>query len=687
MMGEHRNPWTRRSKRKAARRRTGSHGLVAVGAIAISTVAWIQAPSTGAATGPYVVTPPDLQIEVPTDAISIGTNPTTGDRQLQFTHVTWDAGTGPFEIKPHFNRRTGVATFQQTIYRSRTGRSWRPAYRVPLAVTGVFDPPSDYRFPLTRFTLNQVNPDGSLGTVVATSPKTDYCITADTFVGGVPNAPNNTSPPQSNCTSPNKALGFSVGWGDQYDQTDNGQPIDLTGVPDGTYVLHAMVDPLHVFTESNPNNDVTDTTLQIAGNTVTVVSQTGPTAALPKLATSVTGGTTTSGTLTLEARVLPAPRTAIASVRFLLDGEPFGAPAQAPPYVTRWALGNDDAGMHTMSAQVTDSRGATVTAPARTVDVKARAGGELVAAGGPSPSALLVNPVAGQVISGTVPVAASVRSAADVRSAQFVLDGRPLGRPVTTAPYAVAWNTTKSTKGRHTLSVQFTDVDGATGSSIPESVDVSNPAPPMTCFVLQAHVSAEGEGNVTTPKFHTAAPGETLVAFVSGSGPAAARQPATVSGAGLSWRMAKRASSPAGEVEIWTATAPRVLAGATIDSRLAGDHSKQQLSVIAMEGVDGVGASTSATGTSGSPTVDLKTSKSTSLVFALAEAAGAEGVALPPGWVRMDRWTGGPAAGASWTEFSNQPTGSAGAVVKVSSGSPTASPWSMVAVELVNDGG
>lgn len=62
------------------------------------------APSSSAAT----ITPPDMQLLVPTSDISIGTNSTTGDRQLQFTHVTWDAGTGPFEIDPTYNAATGL---------------------------------------------------------------------------------------------------------------------------------------------------------------------------------------------------------------------------------------------------------------------------------------------------------------------------------------------------------------------------------------------------------------------------------------------------------------------------------------------------------------------------------------------------------------------------------------------------
>ena len=127
--------------------------------------------------------------------------------------------------------------------------------------------------------------------MVAVSPKTDYCITADTYVGGVPHTPNQTSPPQDSCTNPTKLLGFSVGWGDEYDQTDNGQPIDLTGVPDGTYVLQAIVDPQHVFTESDSNNNVVDTELQITGDNVTVLSQNSPVTVPPTIAlTSPTAG-------------------------------------------------------------------------------------------------------------------------------------------------------------------------------------------------------------------------------------------------------------------------------------------------------------------------------------------------------------------------------------------------------------
>jgi hypothetical protein len=141
------------------------------------------------------VTLPDLQLKVPTNQIGITTDPQTGDRLLRYTHITWDAGAGPFELDPTYNAQTGTATFMQAIYAMNKPGVWTLDHKVPVAATGVFDPPSDYQFPLNRFTLNTVNADGTIGPQVAISHKTDYCMTGDTFVGGVPNAPNATTPP------------------------------------------------------------------------------------------------------------------------------------------------------------------------------------------------------------------------------------------------------------------------------------------------------------------------------------------------------------------------------------------------------------------------------------------------------------------------------------------------------------
>ncbi len=633
------------------------------------------------------VTLPDMQIKVPTNNISIGTNSSTGHRQLQFTHITWDAGTGPFEIDPTYNASTGTATFTQALYKSTSPGVWTFDHRAPVATTGVWNPAtgSDYNFPLTKFTLNTVNSDGSAGSAVATSPKTDYCITGDTVVGGVPNTPNQTFIPQSNCTNPNAPLGWSVGWGDQYDQTDAGQPIDLTGVPDGTYILQGTVDPQHVLTESNPNNDAVATLLQISGNSVTVISQTNPGTTPPTVSiTAPTSGADVSGTVQLQASASATAPATVSSVQFLLDGQPLGSPVTTAPYSFLWTVGSTSLGTHTLSARATDSNGNVATAPAITVNV---------VSGGPppppnNPTVLITNPLNNGTVSGTVPVSATVMSNLAIASVQFFLDGKPLGSAVASAPYFVNWDTTMTTAGTHTLSAQATDTAGDIGSSGNVTVTVQNPAPPMTCFVMQADVNVHGSTTVTTPSFHTAAAGEVLLAFVSADGAkGSGKQQTTVTGAGLTWTLVKRANGQSGDAEVWQATARSVLSSAAVTSTESAKGFGQSLTVIAMEGVSGVGASVAGSAASGAPNVSLTTTAATSLVFAVGhdwDNAIARG--LPNGWVLLDQWLNTGAGDTFWSQYTNTPTGPAGSVVTVNDTAPTSDQWNLVAVELKNAG-
>jgi hypothetical protein len=634
------------------------------------------------------VTLPDMQIKVPTNNISIGTNPSSGHRQLQFTHITWDGGTGPFEIDPTYSAATGTSSFTQAIYKSTTPGVWTLDHRVPVAATGAWNPAtgSDYNFPLTKFTLRNVNPDGSAGTAVATSPKTDYCITGDTFVGGVPNTPNQTFIPQSNCSNPNDPLGWSVGWGDEYDQTDAGQPIDLSGIPDGQYLLAATVDPQHVLTESNATNDTVDTLLQISGKSVTVISQTNPGTTPPTVSlTAPASGASLSGTVTLQASAAATAPATVSAVQFLLDGQPLGSPVTSTPYTFNWTVGSTSLGSHTLSARATDSNGNVATAPGTTVNV---------VSGGPppppnNPTVSITNPVPGEVVSGSVPVAATVTSNLPIASVQFVLDGVPLGSAVTSSPYSTNWDTTPATAGTHTLSARATDTAGDVGTSSNVAVTVQNPAPPMTCFVMQADVNVHGSTTVTTPSFHTAAAGEVLVAFVSADGPTGSgQQHATVSGAGLTWTLVKRSNSQPGDAEVWQATAPSVLSGATVTSTASAKGFGQSLTVIGMEGVSGIGASVAGSAGSGAPNVSLTTTSPTSLVFAVGhDWDNAIARTLPSGWVLLDQWLNTAAGDTFWSQYTNTPTGPAGSVVTVNDAAPTNDQWNMVAVELKNDDG
>ncbi len=123
-------------------------------------------------------------------------------------------------------------------------------------------------------------------------------------------------------------------------------------------------------------------------------------------------------------------------------------------------------------------------------------------------------------LSGTVPVAASPSDNVAVAAVQLLLDGQPLGAPLTTTPYGASWDTTKVANGTHQLGATATDPSGNAGTASPITVTMLNPAPPMTCFVVDVNVSVDGHGTVTTPTIHTAQAGELLLAFVASDGPA-----------------------------------------------------------------------------------------------------------------------------------------------------------------------
>ena len=124
-----------------------------------------------------------MQMKVPANEISVGTDASNGDRQLQFTHITWDAGTGPFEIDPTTTRQTGTASWVSGDLQEHSPGRWTLDHSVPLPAPGCS---TRLRTTSSRSQVHteQRQPDGSIGTVVATSPKKDYCITGDAFVGG-----------------------------------------------------------------------------------------------------------------------------------------------------------------------------------------------------------------------------------------------------------------------------------------------------------------------------------------------------------------------------------------------------------------------------------------------------------------------------------------------------------------------
>ena len=90
------------------------------------------------------------------------------------------------------------------------------------------------------------------------------------------------------------------------------------------------------------------------------------------------------------------------------------------------------------------------------------------------PPVSITSPLGGAIVSGRVPVSATVPDDRDIVGVRFQLDGEILGAEDTTTPYSIAWDTTTVSDGSHTLTAVARDASGATNTSSVITVTVAN---------------------------------------------------------------------------------------------------------------------------------------------------------------------------------------------------------------------
>jgi hypothetical protein len=254
---------------------------------------------------------------------------------------------------------------------------------------------------------------------------------------------------------------------------------------------------------------------------------------------------------------------------------------------------------------------------------------------------------------------------------------------VTATPFATHWNTARAGDGRHVVTARVVDADGRVGKTR-RVVFVQNPAPPMTCFVVQQNVTAFGRGTVSTRQLRTAVAGEHLVAMVSANGPVG--QHVQVHGSGLSWRMVGRANARAGDAEIWEAVVPRVTAGIRVRATPAVKGYRQALTVVALEGLSGTGAVAARSGYGDTAKVRLPVAGATpSLVFAVGISRGKHAnntPTLPVGQIFAGHVRS--AKSLYWSQYTNDSIGPGSADITMTAKAPGR--WNFVAMQAVGDG-
>jgi hypothetical protein len=610
---------------------------------------------------------PDLSVMVPTGKISITGTGTS--RSLQYTHDTYEGGSGPLVIQPAYNPATGNYQGTQNIYLFSAGK-WTLAQQLPIAGVFIFD--SDhghFHFPFASFGLYTVAAGGGIGTPVALSPKISHCI-ADSFIynSALPNAgwPGNLGP----CTNPTAAQGIDIGAVDEYDQNDAGQSIAIGSVPDGTYWLKILIDPDNFMFESDKSNNETDVQLTIAGTKVTVLQTVVPVLPPPPSITLTSPGdlAAVSGTVTLNAS------TATGAVQFMVDGEAFGTPVPSAPYTLNWDSTTVPNGSHWLAAQTTDSAsGVTGTSAVSRVTV---------ANGGNKPPQVTVsNPPAGSTVSATIILGATVADANPVTSVQFYVDGSPLGSPLTASPYLMFWDTL-GLDGQHTLTASAVDSLGLSATSDPVTVTVDNSHPANT-IGTDATVFTDAQGTMTSPPFSTTTPSDLLIAFIAYDGPSNGTQTATVSGAGLPWTLLVRSNTQRGTSEIWAAKASDFLSNATVIAQPGSGNYHGSLVVVAFTNAAGPGIVNRAGGPSGAPDVFIPGVTAGNWVFAVGNDWD-NAVARTPvsGQVLVHQRVDTATGDTFWVQSTAAPL-TATALVDIHDNAPTNDQWNYAAVEVV----
>jgi hypothetical protein len=208
---------------------------------------------------------PDLQPVVPHH---LQIQNTGGREYLRLDNGIANVGAGPWHLHPEtvIAGETGTTTAMQDIWDKVGGPSDPTASIVCSVATTEFEfHPAHNHWHIgsvARFSVQVATDDGTGGAIgavyvndlgVAQSFKTTFCL-----IDWIKIEDNSKTPERTYwaCDRTAPYQGVSVGWIDQYHHSLEGQEIDLTGAPVGTYYLTVDVNDEDLFVESDTTNDL-----------------------------------------------------------------------------------------------------------------------------------------------------------------------------------------------------------------------------------------------------------------------------------------------------------------------------------------------------------------------------------------------------------------------------------------------
>jgi hypothetical protein len=178
----------------------------------------------------------------------------SGSDLLEFGATIWVGGNAPLDVEGFRDNSSPEMPAYQ--YFSQDGRV---IGRVQIGTMGFDSEPGHNHWHFQQFAEYQLL--GADKKLVLRSQKVGFCIAPSDPVNLLlPHA--DWKPPviglSGQCGSPT-ALWVQevmpVGWGDTYDQTRAGQAFDITNLPNGTYYIEVVANPMHVMHETDTSND------------------------------------------------------------------------------------------------------------------------------------------------------------------------------------------------------------------------------------------------------------------------------------------------------------------------------------------------------------------------------------------------------------------------------------------------
>jgi len=380
--------------------------------------------------------------------------------------------------------------------------------------------------------------------------------------------------------------------------------------------------------------------------------------------TSVTGGTSSTGTVTLGSA---APTGGLAVT---LSSN--NAAATVPASVTV-AAGATTATFTVTTTAVASTASATISATFN---------------GGTKTATLTVNPSGG----GTFSISGTISNAGG-NAATVTLSG------------AASATVTASATGTYTFSNlangSYTVTPSKSGYIFtPANTAVTvNGANATANFTSTAQLAIDktastdrstASTSLVSPAFTTTSTNELLLAFVSSDATGAGITVSNMTGGSLTWTMVKRTNTQLGTAEIWRAFAPAILTNATVTATLSQSVSAS-ITVVTFKGVDTTGTGGSgaigATGTGnsakGAPTASLTTTRNNSWVIGVGndyDTATSRTLGANQTSVHQYLATTGD---TYWVQRQTSTTPTSGTVVTINDTAPTGDRYNLTIVEVL----